>query len=282
MVIPNILGQIHATKQLTGLVVVYFSLTGIYFTVGNRREIFNISKENILQSYQLLIIGIICVFILEVLWYILRGRLFIFSGPIGFLLNLITISIRLMFYWVYIFPLKLMLGPIVDQLLKENREETEDGEKFIFLNQKVGVADDDHYFPRILKVQSLVIKVKPSQASPRWRLGIKFSADNEFPATRYDSDHPLFHLTKEQGQDNLQYHLYDGKNGSNGILSSSYSDDSVTVIIRSAGSKTKIIVNDFNQEELIKIELSLKKKAQLFAWADGISNFELESYIREK
>ena len=94
-------------------------------------------------------------------------------------------------------------------------------------------------------------------------------------------DHILFHITKDRDEGIIKYDLYKKEGHERKLLLDNYFGRLLVIKVKKIHSHTKITVADQFDSEFINLILPLQKKGQIFAWADGINPFNIETIISE-
>lgn len=164
-------------------------------------------------------------------------------------------------------------------------------ERLVLRNRGADKADD--FWGKTIdfsEIKSLELAITPSSGTDYWRLGLKFSQTESFTTARYGPNFPLFHLTKDNADNNLKFNYYNeqGQAAENreSILVRGYQKEKIfltAVVKKGLKSIVNIEVKDENKKKVYEREFPLNshKYAQLFAWGDG-KDYELEvrNYIQ--
>lgn len=133
-------------------------------------------------------------------------------------------------------------------------------------------TQDDQTGPPInfTNVQTITYRVKPGEGCNMWRFGLKFSSSEEFGQERYSDRYPLWHLTKDHGQDSLYVTYYDENRQSTGnaLTQGTYHGDEVAVRADVMGNELRIRVDGTPGYER-RFPLATHLHALPSAWADG-------------
>lgn len=272
--------QFKITKKIVAIFAFYILLTVSFFTLKTSQtdKLFIFSKNQIGDSYLYLLILLFLVVVIESLSYSLGDKLPILKKIIGNLLYVMSVFFNALTK-IYVTIAGTFLNPILKNYL-EKQSAGDKRERIIFVNQKIGARDDDHYFMRPVDIDGLKIDVQPLAHYPRWRFGLKFSNDGNFTSNRYGPRNILFHLTKEETSNNLQYHLYEEERGVSKIILNDYSNQAIDIRINNFRAQTHIKIYSSNIL-LDTVKIPKQQTAQVFAWADGFYNFELLANIKE-
>jgi len=201
-------------------------------------------------------------------------------------LGFIISTMNLIFDFLYTKPLSFIIRPGVKKILKESGFYSVE-RSFIFLTQntqKKGHRHDDHYFPETFELKNLsLIKIKIlPKSTGRWRFGFKFSQDKNFPSSRYDKDHSLLHLTKDKGSKELKVHFYKGDKPTPYAhkIWTNYNNEEITIELFNSEKSTNIMIFPTQKEERYGTLLTPWRYFQVFAWADGVSSFQIDTKIQ--
>lgn len=154
-------------------------------------------------------------------------------------------------------------------------------------------SKSDDYWGKTInfsEIKSIELAIKPTSNTKYWRLGLKFSQTGSFITARYAPNFPLFHLTKDNGENSLKFNYYNeyGKHAEDrdtSLIKVYLGGKTFLFIETQKGLKNviRIEVKDENKRKIYERELPLSthKYAQLFAWGDG-QDYELEikNYIQ--
>ncbi|MFZ2206541.1 MAG: hypothetical protein WA061_05205 [Microgenomates group bacterium] len=271
--------DLYERTKATAVIVIPIST--LLFTVTQIQDLEKLSfiplDKSILFNFATLFVGLlVLVFIMETL-FIVFGRFKLLNTILGFILNIIGWVISFITN-AWIFLLKPFIAPVIKEILKESAFIS----KIYYLrNRYLGRVDDDVFIPEIYCTKKLTILCRPTKAFPRWRFGIKFSNNDAFPSARFDLEHYLFHLTKDLESNNLYFHFYqDTLTHNYKKLIDNYSHDPIKIVITTS-KETQIDVYSFQNKLLNSVKTKFFDKLQLFAWADGQQDFELEVKITE-
>jgi hypothetical protein len=283
--ILEFLDKLEATKRVAVFVlpIVGLSLFILQTEGAEKLGFLNIPKGYVYKFDEILVLILVAVFLLETIQILIGSRIQQVSNLIKPILGFIVSAINLAFDLVYVRPLKFFINPSVKRILRESGFCSVERE-FIFRRQKKGSRHDDHYFPEILELNDLTLiklKIRP-RSTGRWRLGFKFSKDKNFPKERYAKNHPLLHLTKDQGSDKLSVHFYkgDSKTPSPHELWTDYNREELTVELRNSGESTSVMIFPMQGGEQYGTLIEKWRYFQLFAWADGVSDFQIDTKIQ--
>jgi len=271
-----------------GVAKIAIPLAGLGLAALNVPDIEKISKNLISrQTLFYIVMGSIVILVLvlvaESIWIVLSPKSEWIKNVLGRILDKVQLISSAVFHVLYIWPLSILLKPVIGYILRQREEQQMNGELFEFINQGVGRVDDDHYFPRVVATKDLLVYVQPVVGTPRWRFGIKFSNDpNFFPAGRHDGAHPLFHLTKDENENSLGYNLYLNNTNDSAKIIKTYADTRCSIKVSTNSSQTVIQVYDDKEKVVLKKIMPAQHYGQIFAWADGISTFKLAGVIVEK
>jgi len=168
----------------------------------------------------------------------------------------------------YIGLLAVFLRPVVEYIIESKSAKDSN----IVLRKMPG--QDDSYLEEIIDFEDIkYLKIKISSSSNYWRFGLKFSLDPNFDPSRLTSNHPLYHLAKDE-TNNIVYRVYYDQNAnqplSNQNLVENY-DGSPLIFEIDKKDGLRIVIKNAQGEELLseKFELHLHKYAMIFAWGDG-------------
>jgi hypothetical protein len=242
--------------------------------------------DTILQSFSYLGLLLLVIFALVVLFETIAKLVPVIRNLIAILLVIPQLLSR-----AYLWIVGTLIRGAVVAILEEKGNFVSDS----FILRKRGVDKDDDYWGRIINfgdVQRLELVVEPSTGTKYWRLGLKFSQNEVFTSARYGKNFPLFHLTKDTGEDTLKIHYYN-ENGarepiSNNIIIENYENEKVTMVAeteRGPKESLKITVLDKNNKTVFDKDLNpaSHKFAQLFAWGDKNDYaINIKNYIKSK
>ncbi|MFZ6034725.1 MAG: hypothetical protein ACOYUB_01065 [Patescibacteria group bacterium] len=218
------------------------------------------------------------IIILELI-FVIAGSFKYVGRIIGYLLTMIDRILEL-FSKIWVFLLKPILSPVIKAVIADDVLNN----KIEYLQNKyLGREDDDSYFSQTFSTKRVTIICRPTKLYSRWRLGLKFSKDENFPETRYDTQHYLFHLTKDENNNSLFFHFYQNKLTHNYVkLIENYSQQAIKIEVSS--DVKGIIINVYEStNKLLKSVRTIEfKNIQISAWADGRSPFELEVKVQNK
>lgn len=283
----SFLDKLEASKK-TGIfvgAVVGCSLFVLQTEGAESLGFIEIPKRYIFILDQILVISWVLIFSLECTYILLGHRLRSITKFLKTILNRITAVMNSLFLTVLVRPLTFLIRPSVKMILKES-ELFSTRRKFLFINQKVGQRDDDHYFPEVFDLNELIkVKITPKgigTASNRWRFGFKFSNDMYFPDARYDRDHPLFHLTKDQTETKLKTHYYREGDSKETVheLWDIYNNEPITIELHNGEKNTSIAITPTQDGGTWNLLFGERWcYCQILAWADGESTFQIDAEI---
>lgn len=244
---------------------------------------FNIPKQLVFKFFQFFLVLFFLVFVFELIQIILAEKI---RQLFDLLKAAITSVMNLIFNFIYVKPLSLLIRPSVKKILKESGFYSVE-RSFIFLTQntqKKGHRHDDHYFPETFELKNLSlvkIKILP-KSTGRWRFGFKFSQDKNFSSSRYDKDHSLLHLTKDKGNKELKVHFYKGDKPTPSAhkIWINYNNEEITIELSNSEKSTSIMIFPTQKGGYYGTLLSRWRYFQVFAWADGVSDFQIDAKIQ--
>ncbi len=133
-------------------------------------------------------------------------------------------------------------------------------------------TQDDQTGPPVnfTETKGIRYRVRPGDGSNMWRFGLRFSTTEEFGPPRFSDGHPLWHLTKNLGQDALYVTYYDESRQASGdaLVEGTYHGAEMTVLVDVIESELRIRV-DGNPGYQGRFALSTHSHALPSAWADG-------------
>jgi hypothetical protein len=222
-----------------------------------------VAKVPAWMSWSLLVLSLVF-FGLELLVFILELLSKVFS-PVKSALKGLRYLLKALSR-IYISVLSLFLRPVVEHIT-ESRATKDSTHTLRNLPDH-----DDSYLNEVLDFEKLrSVQIKLSSSSAYWRFGIKFSSQAAFTEPRVSSNHPLYHLAKDE-QNNIVYRVYYDENENqrqNENLIESY-DGSPIIIEIDKKDGLRIVVKNAQGEELIseKYPRELHKYGRVFAWGD--------------
>lgn len=283
--IYNFINKFEATKKVFYFVLPIVGLSLFYLQTDNAEVLsfVKVPKEYIFKADEILILGLIVTFLLELFQILAGSRIQLISNFIKKILGFIISTMNSLFNFLYTKPLSKLIRPGVKKILEEYGFYSVE-RSFIFLTQEKGKRYDDHYFPEILELsngKTVKVRIIP-KSSGRWRFGFIFSQDRHFPHTRYDKDHPLFHLTKDQEESSLGVHYYKGTSHKPSFhkLWSNYNNEETTIDISNSDRSTNVMVSPIEEGKAYNTIIGKQQYFKIFAWADGITTFQIDAKIQ--
>ncbi len=279
-------GDLIKSKYPQSTSIVGFPLFGVALLAINLLKLSNVLVADFvlkLFTYTgLLLIGI---FILIIIVETLAKIIPLMKGLLQ-----VLVLIPLTISRLYVFLVKKLIKSAVVEIIGE--KENYAMESFTLRNRGQDRSDD--FWSRIInfdQIEELKLVVQPTIKTDYWRLGFKFSQNEQFTSARFAQNFPLFHLTKDRGENKLKFDYYKEEGIREKVLDSelirNYKNEKVYLEIktmRGVRNLIRIRILDVHKKQVLQKDFILltHKFAQLFAWGDGYEyELKIENFIQQ-